>query len=364
MIDPIAKLHSPTGSLISVYVNRRPPATRAALVDLLKTVRSSHRDHGVDKSIRTDIDRMADLAAQIETGTAPAVAMFASNHDGIFEFLPLAHTVDDTAMLGPRPYLRPLRAQPRPMRVGVLVADSSKARTYIMTGGGFHELGAELTADRGKDNFGGFAGYEEHRIRSRADEVSAHLWRQAGRRLLEAHQDQPLELLVIAGHEEDFYSIATELHAYLRQLPQGRIVADIRTLTGTELCELVSRQVEAERARKAEDLLERLLTTVAQGGEAVAGLSDVLNACNAHAVDHLVVAGPYAKPGVTCDGCSWLGRSERECPVCGAATFQVDDVLAAAMDATVEAGGKVDIVGLASPLDASGVGAMLRFRLA
>jgi peptide chain release factor subunit 1 len=363
VIDPIAKLHSPAGSLLSVYVNRRSPGTRAALVDLLKAIRNSHLGPQVAKSSRVDGGRILDLASSIETGAAPAVAIFASHRDGIFEFLPLAHRVEDTATIAPRPYLRPLRAQARPMRVGVLVADSSRARTYLMAGGDLHEHGDELVVDRGKDNYGGFAGYEEHHNRARADEASSHLWRQAGRRLLEAHQDQPLELVVIAGHDTDFDSIGAELHTYLRQLPQGRITIDIRNLVPTELAELVAEQVEAQRVHRSEQLLERLLMEVARGGAGVTGLSGVLEACNAHAVDHLVVAGPFAKPGAICDGCGWLGRSGASCPVCSASTFPADDVVAAAMDATVEAGGRADIVTVASPLDANGVGALLRFRL-
>lgn len=361
MIDPIAKLHSPTGSLISLYVKRRPPATRAAIVDLLRTVRGTRSIN--DKSLRVDADRILELAPQIESGTAPAVAIFASHRDCIFEFLPLTHSVVDTVSLGTRPYLRPLRAQPRPMRAGVMVADSSRARTYLIAGGGIHEIGDELTAERGKENYGGFSGYEEQRNRARADEVSTQLWRQAGRRLLEAHQDQPLELLVIAGHEEDFDPIAAELHTYLRRLPQGRITVDIGTLSASELTELVSGPLQDERTRRSEELIEHLLAEAARGGEAVTGLSPVLRACNAHAIERMVVAGPFSKPGVTCDECGWLGRSEPECQVCGATTFEVADVVASAMDATVEAGGKVDIVTVASRLDADGVGAVLRFRL-
>lgn len=362
MIDPIAKLRSPAGTLISTYVNRRPPATRAALVDLLKPLRNhSNNERTFDKSIRSDTERIVELASRIESDSAPAAAIFASYTDAVFEYLPLTDSVVDVATIGPRPHLRPLRAQPRPMRVGVLVADSTRARTYVMSGGGFHELGEELSADRGKDNYGGFSGYDEQRIRARADEVSAQLWRQAGRRLLEAHQDQPLELLVLGGHEESFDAMAGQLHTYLQNLPQGRVLVDPHTVTRPELLDLVTGRVEGERRRREEELLESLLAEVGRGGDAVAGLSDVLEACNAHAVDRLAVAGPFAKPGVLCDACGWLGRTGPECPVCSSGTFFVEDVVSAAMDATVEAGGRVDIVSVASRLDASGVGALLRF---
>lgn len=362
MIDPIAKLHSPGGTLLSVYVNRRPPATRAALVDLLKPLRAVERGPAIDKSVRLDGARIVDMVARIDSDPVPAVAIFASHIDGVFEYLPLTDRVEEVASIGPRPNLRPLRAQPRPLRVGVIVADSSRARTYVMTGGGLHEVGEELSVDRGKDNYGGFAGYEEQRNRSRADEASAQLWKSAGRRLLEVHQDQPLELLVLGGHEETFEGVVSQLHPYLHVLPRTRATVDPHTLTSAELMGLVSREVDSERDRRAGELLDRLLMEAARGGEAVTGLAEVLEACNTHAVDRLVVAGPFAKPGVLCDGCGWLGRWALGCPVCGSGVFEVDDVVSAAMDATVEAGGRVDVVSVASPLDVSGVGALVRFR--
>lgn len=363
MIDPIAKLHSPAGTLLSVYVNKRAPATRASLVEMLKPLRTVSRGRGLDKSIRNDCDRIIDTTARIDADTASAVALFASHADGIFEYLPLTETVEDVAVIGPRPYLRPLRAQPRPMRVGILVAGSSRARTYLSSGGVLNELGEELTTDPGKDNFGGFGGREEHRNRARADDLSTKLWRQAGRRLLEAHQDQPLELVVIGGHDEAFDLIADQLHAYLQQLAQGRIPLDPRSLSRAELKSMVAGVIAAQRSQSEELLLERLLGEVDGGGAAVAGLAAVLTACNAHAIDHMVVAGPYAKEGVLCDACGWLGRSGSECPVCGTALFGTGDVIAAAMDATVEAGGRVSIVGMASRLDAVGVAALTRFNL-
>ena len=363
MIDPIAKLHSPVGTLISLYVNRRAPATRAVLMDLLKPLRSAERERSAEKSVKLDCERILEAAKRIDAETAPAVAIFASHADGIFEYLSLTDSVEDVAVVGPRPLLRPLRAHPRPMRVGVVIADGSKARTYIANGSSFHELGDELVTDPGKDNYGGFAGLEEQRIRSRAEELSAKLWRQAGRRLLDAHQDQPLGLVIVGGHDEAFEEIASQMHAYLQALPQGRIVVDPHTLTRAELVEMVSEEVDKARAQAERELLDRLLDEVESDGAAVAGLGSVIDACNAHAVDEIVVAGNYAKSGVLCDECSWLGRIGTECPVCGSNLVEIDDVVAAAMEATVDTGGKVSIVSLASRLDAVGVGAFTRFPL-
>jgi hypothetical protein len=41
--------------------------------------------------------------------------------------------------------------------------------------------------------------------------------------------------------------------------------------------------------------------------------------------------------------------------------FQVDDIVAAAMEATVAAGGRTHQIVVSSPLDAHGIGALTRF---
>jgi hypothetical protein len=50
--------------------------------------------------------------------------------------------------------------------------------------------------------------------------------------------------------------------------------------------------------------------------------------------------------------------------VCGAATFEVDDVVGTVMESAVAAGGKVYQITVASPLDREGVGALTRFPVA
>lgn len=363
MIDPIAKFHSPGGTLISVYVNRRMPGTRALLVDLLRQIQDRPRDRTAEKVVRADVARLVDHASKIESEQAPAVAMFISGSDGIFEYLPLTHGVDPVASVGPRPMLRPLRSRQRPLRVGVVVADTTTAKTFVSAGESFREVGDVLTTDPGKDNFGGFAGYEEHRIRGRADEMAAKLWRDAGKRLLDIHQDQPFDLMVVGGHDEHLDAVLGQFHPYLKALPAGRMVVDSHTATEHDLAGQVARCVDEERSRRSQELLDQLLSVRDRGGDAVSGLADVLQASNAHAIDQLVVAGPFSKPGVICDSCGWLGRMAGECPVCTGEVFELDDVVSAVMDATVEAGGRVNVVDLASRLDVDGVGALLRFSL-
>ena len=111
LADPIAELRSPSGSLISVYVKRPSPGGMAALLtDLLRPIREAaeSKDRSIQKSVRADTERIHAHADRLETDSAPAYAIFASDLDHLFTVESLAHHVPNVSALGPRPYLRPV----------------------------------------------------------------------------------------------------------------------------------------------------------------------------------------------------------------------------------------------------------------
>jgi len=364
LADPIAELRSPSGSLVSVYASRPSPGGMAALLtDLLRPVREAAESKGrpVQKSVRADAERIHGRAESLEADVAPAYAIFASDLDGIFTIESLAHPVPDVSFLGPRPYLRPLRASPRAFRVGVLVADRSQARVFIVSGDLVDEVSTPLIADIGKPNYGGFSGYEEHTVRGRADEVSTRMWREAASILLEKHQRSPFDYLAIGGHGETIEEIGRTLHPYLERLHRVTFQASPQTLSLHAIRVELADQAEEVRRHRESALAGQVCDAAWSDGLAVLGLSPALSACNAQAVDTLVVAGEFKRPGSICNSCGFLARSGDRCPVCGSAMFEVEDIVAAAMEGTVEAGGRIQQILVSSPLDAHGVGALTRF---
>lgn len=362
--DPIADLRSPGGSLISIYADRPSPGGFAALLtDLIKPVReqAEELERDVTMSVRADARRIHGLADQLEIESAPAYAVFASDADDIFIVESLTHSTQDVSTLGPRPYLRPLRAAPKSLRAGILVADRVRARTFVSSADLVDELGRPLDTDIGKSNYGGFAGYDEHGVRARAEEATARLWKEAGARLLERHLQRPFDYVAIGGYEEMIEEIARSLHPYLERLHRADFVANPATLGQTALrSELAALDLTVRRERQ-EALAGRVCDTAWSGGNAFLGLSPALEAANAQAIDTLVVAGGFTKPGVICNQCGYLARGGEICPVCGARTFETSDVVAALMEAVIGAGGKVSQIDVPSPLDVHGVGALTRF---
>ena len=364
--DPIADLRSPSGSLISVFIDRPSPGGFGALLsDLVRPIkeRSDDLDRKIQKSVRYDADRIHGLADRLEVDVAPAYAIFASDLDDVFIIEPLAHPTYNVSTLGPRPYLRPLRAAPRGLRSGVIIADRTVARTFAAFEGLVEELGEPINADVGKSNYGGFAGYDEHTVRGHAEEASHRLWKEAGWRMLEEHQNRPFDYLVIGGHEETVEEISRTLHPYLARLQRTYFTTNPQSFALPNLrAEMRGQDIEVRRKRQ-EALAGRVCDTAWGGGNAVLGLNATLDAVNAQAVDTLVVAGQFAGDGAICNQCGYLTRNGNGCPICSSPLFGVDDVVAAVMDATVTTGGRVHQIDVASPLDKEGIGALTRFPL-
>lgn len=365
--DPIAELISPQGALISMYLERPSPGGFAALIsDLGRDVRESARERSreVQKSVEADLRQIRDRADQFESESAPAYAVFASSINGIWEAKPLTHEVRSVSVLGSRPYLRPLRSIPRPIRTAILVADRSQARIFVGFDEEVEEVVTPMTADIGKSNYGGFSGYEEHGVRSRAHEVASRLWKGAGEFLLDRHQNTPFDLLLIGGQEESIDDIRSELHPYLLDLPSAAFPASPADVTPTRLrSELANQRADFRRQREF-DLVEKLLASAGRENLGVMGLNSAIHAANVQGVSDLVVAGDFTRPGTMCPRCGYIDRLDETCAVCGDTMHQVNDIVSAVMDATISTGGRVHQVLVGSALDRHGIGALIRFPVA
>ena len=364
LADPIAGLRSPAGALVSVYVQRPSHGGFAAqLLDLLKPIReeAEAKDRDVRISVRSDAERVRGLAGRLESESAPSYAIFASRMDDLFVVDSLTHPVPNTAALGPRPYLRPLRAAPRPFRAGVLVADRALTRVFVSSDDLVEEVVSPLVADIGKTNYGGFSGYEEHNVRTRAEEASSRMWREAGSRLMVIHQTRPFDYIAIGAHEESAEEISHRLHPYLASLYRATFTASPQAVTLPSLRGELAAIGEGVRRRRQMAIAAHVCDIAWSGGLAVLGLQSIIEAANAQAVETLVVAGLFARPGVLCNECGHLARSGDDCPVCGHSMFATGDIISSVMDATVSAGGRVHQIGVASPVDAEGIGALIRF---
>ncbi len=359
-IDAVVGLKGETGSLISLYV-RQGPALSARISDLLKPIRAraenGHRD--LNLSIREDVKRISELSDRMGRDGAAGYAVFASHHDQIFEVVPLSGLGSDSATLGVFPDVRPLRLMRPPLHGVAVVWERSHAEIFEWIDG---ELSPQqhLESDIGKSNFGGFKGFEEHRVRRHGEEEVARMLSSVGAWLLELHQRANLDFVLAGGHQSELDALTPHLHDYLSRLPRINIVVDPHTLSLPQLADhMRAAETEVHRVHES-DLANAVLDSEHGAIPAALGVASVLAAVNVKAVEHLVVCGDFSKPGVECLRCGWLGRGG-PCPVCSVDTIEIDDILGRAIEAVIEARGEVSGVGVATRLDTHGCGALLRF---
>lgn len=362
-LESLASLYSPAGSLISVYLDKGPGVS-ARLTDLLKPVKEAAEMGRRDQmlSVRTDVERITELGPKMLNDGAKGFAVFASSADGIFGAFPLAISTGDGANIGRHPYLRPLRVASPPLHGVAVVAERRESRIYELVD---RELSEPMvvTSDPGKRDYGGFRGVDEKHARAHADEEVGHMLRTVADWLFRRHQEAPFDFLALGGHQQMLEMLTPHLHAYLADIPRHTFIADPHTLTGPEVFHHVSEAGAMVRRAHDEQVIAKVLEAPHRGEPVAMGTAPVLTAVNLKAVDHLVISGHFVKAGVECTGCHWLGRAAEACPACGHAVTVVDDVLGRAIEVTLDAGGIVDQVEVASPLDSVGVGAVLRFSI-
>lgn len=362
-IEELATLTSPGGSLISVYLDRPPGQASAAITDALKPLKAKGDSlpRAVAMSLRSDLERIAGLEPDIDSEIAPGYCIFASHADGLFEFHRVPAPVGDHASVGRRPYMRPLRALPRPLRAGVAVADRRNAWLFISDNGELNQLELTIEAESLKDNYGGFRGYEEYGVRQHAAEETARVLKEAAEKLFEAHQARPFDFLAVGGHKESLEDLVRYLHRYLRELPRRTFVVDPHTMTPAVLSAKVGDLANDVRRAESRAAIADVLEATSRGEMAASGLRRVIEAANAHAPELLAVSAPLSSPGVVCPQCEWIGLTERTCPVCSIAVDEVDDVIGHVIETVVGTGGSSVESGESQELERLGVAARLRF---
>ncbi len=355
-------LFNSDGLLISAYLSKpRGQSASATLTDLMRPLRQ--RGQGLarhlEKGLTRNIERLMDLAPRLDGEMAPGVAIFVNGAEVVYE--PLRHPVPDRATAGRRPYLRPIRAIPPVQRTAVAVTDKRRVSLFVKENTHLTALEPPTEADLGAPRWAGWHGLEEHNRRQHAREATAHMLRQAAGRLFEAHQAQPFDMLVLAGHEATIDELTPHLHTYLRQLPVGHFVIDPHTATPAIIRSEVER-IEAEH-RQLDDqrTTEQVLGALDGGADGGRGLLEVLAATNARAIKQLVASKLFGPPGVRCPGCGFLAAEQQSCPVCGERMETVDDVVGDVIESVLADGGEVRDVDPSPSLDSEGVVAITRF---
>lgn len=354
-VSRLLSLRGPDHGIISVYLTvPLDPGQRRAMTARLDdaVAAASQRDGGAEAWARA---RRAEVPAIRRLLNSPgpewpghSVAIFACSALGLLETVPLRGQVAERAVLGSRPYVRPLLAEvQRCASYLVAVVDRRHAWLFRVSGDGI-EAGEQVESPTvASRRFGGWHGFQSYRNDQRSRTLARQHYAAVAAALTAATGGAAAtggcEPIVLGGNEAVTREVLAALPTALRNRVAGSFVADPHAMTPARVRlladEVVERWEDSKDRRLAATLAEQ-----APGPMTAIGLDACVHAVNQHAVQLLMVPGDAMQPGVSCGDCGTLGVAEAACPACGAATKPVGDVIEELAVKVTQDGGSVQAV--------------------
>ncbi|HWI72433.1 MAG TPA: hypothetical protein VNT55_10790, partial [Baekduia sp.] len=319
-------------------------------------------------ALERDIERVAARLQNsngVDTEGARGLAVFASEHAGLFEVLKLPRPVAHKVAIADTPCVEPLARIGTDELWWVVLVDRQHARLLTGTVDGLvelwrHEDDVRARIDSGKGDQDGRS--ERRYERSVEKEVDNHL-RGAAAELARRLRDVHVAGILVGGPKETASHFKALLPADVAKSLKGRFDAEVWNSGANEVLKAARPVLDDLIAQRDTELLERIEGGIATGGRAVAGLKDVLPAVHERRIDTLVVLEGFAAKGVRCPQCGWLGLSAGgQCPADGTQTEMVDNVVEAAVARCFAQDARVRYLPADAPRQVPGsIAAALRF---
>ena len=344
-------MRAPDRAVVSVYLNvPLDPAQRRGMPAQLDDVlaQGSHASGipgawaGIRRSELPAIRREVSTHAHQWPGRS--VAIFACTKLGLLETIPLRGRVGQRAVIGSRPYIRPLLAELQrcPSYVAAVV-DRRHAWLFRISGDGIEPADHMQSQTVGSRRFGGWHGFQTYRNAQRARTLARQHYAAAASALASAAQTGGCGPVVVGGHEAETREFLGTLPAALRSRVAGTFVIDAHTMTPARVRQLAD-DVVAEWEDGREQRLAAALAEQAPGTMTAIGLEACVAAANQRAIQLLMVPDDEVRPGFRCEGCGTLALAGGPCRACGAATDPVGDVIEELAVKVTEDGGSVQPV--------------------
>jgi peptide subunit release factor 1 (eRF1) len=346
----LLRIRAPDPRIVSVYVTvPLDPAQRRGLPAHLDEVLARGNSVSDDGDAWASARRSELPAIRQELSThahewlGRSVAIFACAKLRLLETIPLRGHVRDRAVIGTRPYIRPLLAElQRCPCYAVAVVDRRHAWLFRVSGETITPEDHVQSQTVGSKKFGGWHGFQSYRNDQRARKLARQHYAAAGAALANLMGEGSCGLIVVGGHEPDTSDFAGGLPAALRERVAGTFVIDPHTMTPARV-----RQLTDDVVANWEDQREqRLASALAEqaGSMTAIGVDACLAAANQHAIQLLVVRDDEVRPGFSCERCGALAVSGGRCVGCGGPTRPVGDVIEELAVRVTEEGGSVHSV--------------------
>ena len=201
--------------------------------------------------------------------------------------------VEDFGYIGRRPYVRQL-AQMMDIyaRYGVIHVDQEGARLYSFNMGVLENAEGYLGEEVKLHKAGGWANPRYQR--SEAGVAQRNL-QDAAEMAEEFYRASDTRRLILAGTEKNVARFQAMLSHRLRGMVVGRFAAEANA-TPAEIGEKAIKLVRKAGKDDAQEMADRVVTTVHKGGSAVAGLAETLTAVQDGRALQVVVLSDFAHP--------------------------------------------------------------------
>ncbi len=350
----------------SVYLNTdgaqfpKPSDYEARLDALLRDARRQAERLGSSglQAVKADTSAIRQwVRTDFQRGDVRGIGLFSSAGE-IFETVQVGIPVRNVARVNETPYVVPLEALlSRHNSIGLVLIERDKARIFRYRLGRAEEW-FDLESDVHRQHERG-AWSQARFQRSIEHEVAQH-FKEAAEILRKAHEEDPFDVLVLAGAQPETTEFSRHLHPYLQKVLHAETVS-LPSTPGADELKARFKEVEQHRVsgRRAERLA-RLAAAQGQAEKAARGVRHVLESVNSGRVEVLFVVEGAGVPGFrSATGALTLRTDEAE--AYGGPVEPVADVIDEIIEAAVRSGAEIELFRDGARLDGHPVAALLRF---
>ncbi|HWR15550.1 MAG TPA: hypothetical protein VN577_12030 [Terriglobales bacterium] len=372
IIREIADFQSPEGDCITFYYQPDTPADKShrretlQIKDLVKEAMKRAERSGKNGSVRSDLERILDLAERLHGNSGRAKAIFACASKGFWreEDIP-ARLQGSKVLINKHFHVSPLAALQEIMEeTCVCLLDRSKARFFEMQMGEVAEKESWIDELPRRGRSDGFAGFDAGHAERKVDNEAQNHFKRVADRLLDRYGTGSCERIVIGGRDEAWTGIERHLHPYVKQRVIGHFVIDPATASVDDVRQHTQRLLKEHHEKQRQELLRTILDEARANNHGALGLKRVLRSLEQGEIQSLIIGDGFSAEGVECTNCGHLDmRLVENCAVCGQKTKEISDVSDALVGRAMRAG--IDIVHMPAHPElqkAGNIGALLRFR--
>lgn len=296
----------------------------------------------------------------------PGLALFSSTGGDFFRAYPAAVSFRNRFRVGTRPYVKPLaHLLDHYAHYGVVLVDQIGARFFE------YHLGELQTQD-------GYMGEEVRKLKKgggssavgmrgglggarREGEISQRNLREAAEAAKLFFSRKPIRRLFLGGTTETVAQFREMLPKKLQSSVAGTFAVDM-SAAEHEVGELTLALLKEANLARESKLVDTLLSTHAQGGNAVINLDETLQAVSDKRVQTLIISDGFRHPGYVHEESGLVVSNVVRSPMGESELTAVDDVIDDAVSLTIDQGGHVEVVADNPTLESIGhVGAILRY---